>query len=79
MTAEQLALDLFPTERTDPATCPHVRAMVDVGGGKAKCGAWGDGETWTNCVAMGRCTLFDAPPAAQMHARGHTDTESRDR
>ena len=58
MTAEQLTLDLFPAERRDPATCPHVRATVDVGGGKARCGAYGDGETWTNCVALGRCTLF---------------------
>ena len=65
MTAEQLALDLWPdAERRDPATCPHVCATVDVGGGKAKCGAWGDGETWTNCVALGRCTLFETPPDA---------------
>lgn len=65
MTVEQLALDLWPdAERTDPVTCPHVRATVDVGGGKAKCGAYGDGETWTNCVARGHCTLFDAPPVA---------------
>ena len=64
MTAEQLALDLFPIKRRDPATCPHVRATVDVGGGRAKCGAWGDGETWTNCVALGRCTLFETPPDA---------------
>lgn len=76
MSAEQLALALWPdAERTDPAECPHVRATVDVGGGKAKCGAWGDGETWTNCVALGRCTLFGTPPDAQTPARGHTGTE----
>ena len=76
MTAEQLALDLFHvTKRRDHATCPHIRAMVDIGGGRARCGAYGNGETWTNCVARGRCTLFDVPPAAQIPARGHTDTE----
>lgn len=65
MTPEQLALDLFPaTGRTDPATCSHVRATVDVGGGKAKCGAYGDGETWTNCPELGYCTLFETPPDA---------------
>jgi hypothetical protein len=65
MSAEQLTLDLWPdAESTDPATCPHVRATVDVGGGKARCGAWGDGTTWTNCVALGRCTLFETPPDA---------------
>ena len=65
MTSEQMALDLWgATGRTDPAKCPHVRAIVDVGGGKAKCGAWGNGETWTNCPELGYCTLFETPPDA---------------
>lgn len=63
MAQMQLALDLFhATKRRDPATCPHIRATVDVGGGKARCGAYGDGETWTNCIELGRCTLFGTPP-----------------
>ena len=56
---EQLSLDLFPREKHNPATCRYIKATVDIGGGKAKCGAWGDGETWTNCVALGRCTLME--------------------
>jgi hypothetical protein len=59
MTAEQLALDLWPAERRDPATCEHARKTCDVGGGRALCGAYGDGTTWTNCVTLGRCTLME--------------------
>ena len=44
-----------------PDKCPHVRSTVYISGGKAKCGAYG---TWTNCVALGRCTLFETPPDA---------------
>jgi hypothetical protein len=60
MTPAQLTLDLWPAERRrDPATCRHVRKTCDFGGGRAQCGAYGDGRTWTNCVALGRCTLME--------------------
>lgn len=58
MTGVQLSLFDITDDVPDPKSCRHVKAIADIGGGKAKCGAYGDGETWTNCVALGRCTLM---------------------
>ena len=63
VTQTQLPLAIFQAANPrDPVSCPHARATVDISGGKAKCGAYGDGETWTNCIELGRCTLFGTPP-----------------
>lgn len=57
----QTTLDLFGERRIHPRNCAAVRKTCDIGGGKAQCGAYGDGKTWTSCIGLGRCTIADGP------------------